>query len=130
MRGLLGGRPNIALLEPCGHSELVRRMRDSTLVLSDSGGMQEEAPALGVPLLILREKTERPEGIATGNMLLVGTDRDRIIDETRRLLGDPMAYAAMSRRALPYGDGRAAQRIAQIITERLGEGRERERRSA
>jgi len=130
MRGLVGGRPNIALLEPCSHRELVRRMRDSTLILSDSGGMQEEAPALGVPLLVLRAKTERPEGIATGNMLLVGTDRDRIVSETRRLLSDPFAYAAMSRRALPYGDGRASERIAEIMVQRLGEGRDRERRSA
>jgi UDP-N-acetylglucosamine 2-epimerase (non-hydrolysing) len=120
MRGLLDRRPNIALLEPCSHRELVRRMRDSDLILSDSGGMQEEAPALGVPLLVLRAKTERPEGIASGNMLLVGSDRARIVSEARRLLGDPLAHAAMSRRALPYGDGRASGRIADIVARRLG----------
>jgi UDP-N-acetylglucosamine 2-epimerase (non-hydrolysing) len=130
MRGLVGGRPNITLLEPCSHRELVRRMRDSDLILSDSGGMQEEAPALGVPLLVLRARTERPEGIATGNMLLVGTDRDRIVSETRRLLSDPLAHAAMSRRALPYGDGHASERIAEILAQRLAEGCERERRRA
>ena len=115
----LRGCPNLELLEPCSHRELVRRMRDSDLILSDSGGMQEEAPALGVPLLVLREKTERPEGIATGNMRLVGTCKDRITAETGRLLTDPAAYAAMSRPAHPYGDGNAAPRIASIIEEWL-----------
>ena len=94
-------------------------MRDSDLILSDSGGMQEEAPALGVPLLVLREKTERPEGIATGNMRLVGTSKERIVTEARRLLSDPCAYAAMSRPALPYGDGKAAPRIAALIEQWL-----------
>ena len=123
LNGALCGQPNVTLLAPCPHRELLRRMRDSDLVLSDSGGMQEEAPALGVPLLILRDKTERPEGIDTGNMRLVGTDKDRIVTEVRQLLGDPLAYAAMSRKALPYGDGRAAPRIAAIIKEWLS-GRE------
>jgi UDP-N-acetylglucosamine 2-epimerase (non-hydrolysing) len=117
---LLRGCHNVALLDPCGHRELVRRMRDSDLILSDSGGMQEEAPALGVPLLVLREKTERPEGIATGNMRLVGIRADRIVSEVRQLLSDSIAYAAMARRAFPYGDGRAAARIAAIIDQWLG----------
>jgi UDP-N-acetylglucosamine 2-epimerase (non-hydrolysing) len=90
-------------------------MRDADLVLSDSGGIQEEAPALGVALLVLRGKTERPEGIAAGNSRLVGTDRDRIVAEVRRLLDDPVALAAMSRPVLPFGDGRAGPRIASII---------------
>jgi UDP-N-acetylglucosamine 2-epimerase (non-hydrolysing) len=99
----------------------VERMSNADIILSDSGGMQEEAPSLGVPLLILRETTERPEGIASGNMRLVGTSTDRIIAEVQRLLGDPVAYAAMSRRAYPYGDGRAAPRIAAIIDKWLNE---------
>jgi UDP-N-acetylglucosamine 2-epimerase (non-hydrolysing) len=115
MRHLLDGVPGLRLLDPCGHEELLRRMRDADLVLSDSGGIQEEAPALGVPLLVLREKTERPEGIAAGSSLLVGTDKERIVTETRRLLGDPITRAAMSRPALPYGDGRSGPRIAAII---------------
>ena len=119
LRELLHRCPNISLLEPCSHRELLRRMRESDLILSDSGGMQEEAPALGVPLLVLREKTERPEGVATGSMRLVGTCKETIVAETRRLLSDPAAYAAMSRPAFPYGDGRAAQRIAAIIEEWL-----------
>ena len=95
-------------------------MRDSDLILSDSGGIQEEAPALGVPLLVLREKTERPEGIATGNMRLVGTCSDTIVREVWRLFSSPLAYAAMARAAFPYGDGRAAPRIAAIIDQWLG----------
>jgi UDP-N-acetylglucosamine 2-epimerase (non-hydrolysing) len=119
MRRLLGGVPGIALVPPCNHSELVRRMRDADLVLSDSGGIQEEAPALGVPLLVLREKTERPEGLAAGNARLVGTSTQRIIEEARRLLADPVERAALGRRSFPYGDGHAAPRIAEIIEEWL-----------
>jgi UDP-N-acetylglucosamine 2-epimerase (non-hydrolysing) len=119
LRELLHRCPNTSLLEPCSHRELLRRMRESDLILSDSGGMQEEAPALGVPLLVLREKTERPEGVATGNMRLVGTCKETIVAETLRLLSDPIAYRAMSRSAFPYGDGEAAPRIAAIIEEWL-----------
>ena len=117
MRVLLAAAHRIALLAPCGHRELIQRMRDADLILSDSGGIQEEAPALGVPLLVLRDKTERPEGIAAGTSLLVGTDRSRIVAEARRLLGDPAARAAMSRRVYPFGDGQAAKRIAAIIAD-------------
>ena len=119
LRELLHGCPNVSLLAPCSHRVLLRRMRDADLILSDSGGMQEEAPALGVPLLVLREKTERPEGIATGNMRLVGTCKETIVAETRRLLANPSAYAAMSRPAFPYGDGNAALRIAVVIEQWL-----------
>lgn len=119
MREMLAGTGGIELLEPISHAELVRRMRDCDLILSDSGGIQEEAPALGTPLLVLRANTERPEGLASGNMLLVGTDRDAIFAEVCRLARDPLARAAMSRRALPYGDGHAAPRIAAIIDDWL-----------
>jgi UDP-N-acetylglucosamine 2-epimerase (non-hydrolysing) len=119
MRSRLATTRNVALFDPCSHWELVRRMRDADLILSDSGGIQEEAPALGTPLLVLREKTERPEGIATGNMRLVGTSTRAISTEARRLLQDPVALAAMSRRSFPYGDGQAAPRIATIIEEWL-----------
>lgn len=115
MRSLLAAEPNIRLLEPCSHNQLLQHMRSADLVLSDSGGMQEEAPALGVPLLVLREKTERPEGVAAGNAILVGTSTDPIVKVSRGLLGDPAALAAMSRRSLPYGDGKAAPRIAAAI---------------
>ena len=130
MRDLLGRARGIALIPPCGHGELVARMRDCDLILSDSGGIQEEAPALGTPLLVLREKTERPEGIAAGNARLVGTDATRIVEEARRLLADPLALAAMSRRAFPFGDGRAAPRIAAIVEEWLERRATRNRRLA
>ena len=119
MGGLLGDVNRLSLLAPCGHGELLRRMRDADLVLSDSGGIQEEAPVLGVPLLVLRDKTERPEGIANGSARLVGTSTERILAEARALLSDPAARAAMSRPSFPYGDGRAAPRIAGIIEEWL-----------
>jgi UDP-N-acetylglucosamine 2-epimerase (non-hydrolysing) len=112
---LLDGRSGISLIAPSGHAHLLQRIRDADLVLSDSGGIQEEAPALGTPLLILRDKTERPEAIASGNALLVGTSAKAIVAQTRRLLGDPTARAAMSLRAFPFGDGRAAPRIAAVI---------------
>jgi UDP-N-acetylglucosamine 2-epimerase (non-hydrolysing) len=121
MRRLLNGAPGIELAPPCGHEDLLRRMRDADLVLSDSGGIQEEAPALGVPLLILRDKTERPEGIAAGTSRLVGTDRSRIVEEARRILSDPKEHAMMTRKVFPFGDGRAAPRIAEIIDRWLQE---------
>jgi UDP-N-acetylglucosamine 2-epimerase (non-hydrolysing) len=117
IRELLGATPGISLVQPSTHRELVERMRDSDLVLSDSGGLQEEAPALGVPLLVLRDKTERPEGLEDGSALLVGTSAERIVAVASQLLDDPIARAAMSRRSFPYGDGRAAGRIAAIITD-------------
>ena len=121
MRSLLGGAGGITLLDPCGHEDLLRRMRDATIGLSDSGGIQEEAPALGVPLLVLRDKTERPEGIAAGTTLMVGTDPKRIVAEVQRLLDDPAALARMSRPVFPFGDGRSAIRIASIIARWLDE---------
>lgn len=119
MRSRLSGAANVSLIPPCGHEELLKLMRDAALVLSDSGGIQEEAPALGVALLVLRDKTERPEAIAAGNARLVGTDRQRIVGEVQRLLSDPVALAAMSRRSFPFGDGQAGPRIAGIIEEWL-----------
>ena len=118
MRQLLSRQRGIRLLDPLTHRQMIEAMMAADIILSDSGGMQEEAPALGVPLLVLREKTERPEGIASGNMLLVGTSRERIVANVERLL-DPGARAAMSRRAFPYGDGYAAERIAGHIRDFL-----------
>lgn len=122
MRDLLGGTAGVALLDPCSHGAMLHEMRSADLVLSDSGGMQEEAPVLGVPLLVLRAKTERPESVAGGHAQLVGTDPARIVAEVRRLLADPVALAAMSRRGFPYGDGRASARIAALVEQWL-EGR-------
>lgn len=119
MRGLLARVRGVTLIDPCGHEELLRRMRDADLVLSDSGGIQEEAPALGVPLLVLRDKTERPEGISAGTSRLVGTDQKRILAEAQHILANPVELAAMSKRSLPFGDGRAAERIAAAIDDWL-----------
>lgn len=105
----------IQMLEPCSHLEMLQHMRDSDLILSDSGGMQEEAPTLGVPLLVLRDRTERPEGIASGNMLLVGRAAETIRETVIRLLEDDAALEAMRKPALPYGDGHASERIALAI---------------
>ena len=116
IRQLLDSTGGISLIAPCSHSELVRRMCDAELVLSDSGGIQEEASALGAPLLILREKTERPECLASGNARLVGTSTERIVAEVRRLLENPFERLAMARTAFPFGDGHAGPRIAGIIT--------------
>jgi UDP-N-acetylglucosamine 2-epimerase (non-hydrolysing) len=109
---LLGGHRLIRLMLPMSHSAMVEAMRRADLVLSDSGGMQEEAPALGVPLLVLREKTERPEALAGGTALLVGTDAERIVATVTRLRRHRLDLAAMSRPCLPFGDGRASPRIA------------------
>ena len=119
MREALGGSANVHLLDPCGHRELIQHMRAADLILSDSGGIQEEAPALGIPLLVLRDKTERPEGVADGSAILVGTSSVRIVAEARRLSQDATAVDQMCERSFPYGDGKAAPRIAQIIQEWL-----------
>lgn len=125
MRQLLKSAPGLELRPPCGHREMLQAMGEADLILSDSGGMQEEAPLLGVPLLVLREHTERPEAIASGNIELVGIDPQRIVAAVRRLLSDPPRLARMSRPSLPYGDGRAAERIADIIAEQAGIARRR-----
>ena len=122
MRRLLGRCPNVTLRDPCGHVEMLQLMRGSDLILSDSGGVQEEAPALGVPLLVLRDRTERPEGIATGNALLVGRNPQNILSVAERLLNDDDALASMSKPRFPYGDGRAARRIAAAIEDWLVNG--------
>ena len=110
--GLLGNQHGIRLVPPLSHAATITAMRNADLVLSDSGGMQEEAPALGVPLLILREKTERPEALATGSAELVGTDPGRIIAAVERLRRDRTSLKVMARPALPFGDGHSAPRIA------------------
>ncbi|GAA4003726.1 non-hydrolyzing UDP-N-acetylglucosamine 2-epimerase [Sphingomonas humi] len=122
-RLLLGGHPRIRLLQPMEHHAMVAAIRTAHILLSDSGGIQEEAPALGVPLLVLRSTTERPEGIASGNSLLVGNDRYDIVDNVRRLLDDPSAYRAMAVPALPFGDGKAAPRIAELCGQWLARQR-------
>ncbi len=120
-RELLGELANVELHPPFDYLELVRQLRASRLVLTDSGGIQEEAPTFGKPVLVLRDTTERPEGIEAGVARLVGTERGRIVAETRRLLTEPAAYEAMAKAINPYGDGRAAERIAAIVCGRRAE---------
>ena len=115
MKAELAGLDNVALLEPLDYPQFARLLDISHMMLTDSGGVQEEAPALGKPVLVMRETTERPEGIAAGTARLVGTDADRIVRETNRLLDDPAAYAAMAQAHNPFGDGHAAERIADLL---------------
>jgi UDP-N-acetylglucosamine 2-epimerase (non-hydrolysing) len=115
----LEGVPGIHLVGPVSYGDLLRLMRACYLVLTDSGGMQEEAPSFHKPVLVLREVTERPEVIEAGAGKLVGTDSGRIADEVARLLNDPSAYEAMAKAENPFGDGRAAERIVSILGGRL-----------
>ncbi|MFC0396824.1 non-hydrolyzing UDP-N-acetylglucosamine 2-epimerase [Paraburkholderia rhizosphaerae] len=112
---LLGGIANVHLIEPLQYLPFVRLMDRADLILTDSGGVQEEAPSLGKPVLVMRDTTERQEAVDAGVVRLVGTDADTIVAGVAALLDDPHAYAAMTRIANPYGDGRAAQRIADAL---------------
>jgi UDP-N-acetylglucosamine 2-epimerase (non-hydrolysing) len=105
----------VTLLPPLDYQSLVHIMRRCRLILTDSGGIQEEAPSLGVPVLVLRDKTERPEAVDAGAARLVGNEPGRIVAEAVRLLDDPDAFAAMAQAINPYGDGRAAHRIADLL---------------
>ena len=115
MEPILGNLANVALIDPLDYPHFVRLLGMSSLVLTDSGGVQEEAPSLGKPVLVMRETTERPEGIEAGTARLVGTDKNRIVSEIFSLLDDESAYNAMARAHNPFGDGRAAERIAEIV---------------
>ncbi|HEY4202429.1 MAG TPA: UDP-N-acetylglucosamine 2-epimerase (non-hydrolyzing) [Devosiaceae bacterium] len=111
----LGGVPNIHLVDPQDYLPFLYLQKRSHLVLTDSGGVQEEAPSLGKPVLVMRENTERPEGVAAGTARLVGTDVDKILLNANRLLDDPAAYRGMAERHNPYGDGRASARIVEEL---------------
>ena len=119
MDAILGDRPNVARIAPLDYPGFVAALAACDLVLSDSGGVQEEAPALGKPVLVMRETTERPEGVAAGTARLVGTDEERIVSEVFTLLDDSDAHAAMARAHNPFGDGHAAGRIAGVIADAL-----------
>lgn len=112
---LLENAPGVKLLPPVDYLTLVHLMRRSRLILTDSGGIQEEAPTFGVPVLVLRETTERPEAVAAGTARVVGTETENILNEAIRLLDDPGAYAAMSQATNPFGDGQASRRIADVL---------------
>lgn len=118
----LDALPNVVVREPLGYAAFARMLRRCDLVLTDSGGLQEEGPALGKPVLVMRDRTERPEAVEAGGVTLVGTDVDRIVGGVRTLLHDPEAYAAMAVQRFVYGDGRAASRSVQAIHHLLGRG--------
>ena len=121
----LSGVDRIHLIEPMEYEPFANLMHHSCLVLTDSGGIQEEAPSLGKPVLVLRNTTERPEAVEAGTVRLIGTDRDRVYEETKRLLTDKAAYDAMSNAVNPYGDGQASRRIVQAILYTFGNSTEK-----
>ena len=120
LQALLGQHPRVVLTEPLDYDRLVAAMKGCALLLTDSGGLQEEAPALGKPVLVLRRTTERPEAVEAGTARLVGTDPAEIFSEASRLLEDSEAYAAMSRAINPFGDGQASSRILDLSRQLLG----------
>lgn len=119
---VLAGDSRFTLIDPLDYGDMANLMSRSYLVLTDSGGIQEEAPSLGVPVLVLREKTERPEAVAAGTVKLVGTSAGRIAEEGAILLNDKRAYDKMARAVNPYGDGSASRRITEVLLFRFGRG--------
>ena len=120
MDGALAGLENVAMIEPLDYPHFARLLGLAEIMLTDSGGVQEEAPALGKPVLVMRETTERPEGVSAGTARLVGTDTGRIVTEIFTLLDDKAAYEAMARAHNPFGDGTAALKIAEILGNEIG----------
>lgn len=120
---MLSGLSNVRLTGPLDYVTFVHLLKQSFLVLTDSGGVQEEAPSFGIPVLVLRDVTERPENIENGAAKLVGCNRLRIVDETRSLMDNPLRYNAMSKAVYPYGDGRAGKRIVSVLMDRPLQGR-------
>lgn len=116
---ILSGMDNILLIDPLAYPAFIWLMEKSYLLITDSGGVQEEAPSLGKPVLVMRDTTERPEAVTAGTVILVGTDKNKIISEASRLLNDEKAYQAMTKVHNPYGDGKASERIVQFIQEQI-----------
>ena len=112
---ILNGVEGVTLLPPLDYLPLVHLMKRSTLILTDSGGLQEEAPSFGVPVLVMRETTERPEGVEAGTLRLVGTETSHIVQEAKRLVDDESEYAKMAKASNPYGDGHAAELIVEAL---------------
>jgi UDP-N-acetylglucosamine 2-epimerase (non-hydrolysing) len=119
LESTLGGHSRIDLIEPPAYESFVKLMERSTWILTDSGGVQEEAPSFGKPLLVLRETTERPEGVDAGCAKLIGTSGQAILENGRRLMADDAFFDSMSEVKNPYGDGQASQRICEIIAKHL-----------
>src|SRR6478752_8724181 len=119
---LLGGHPRIRLIDPLDYEPFVFLMERSYIIITDSGGVQEEAPSLGKPVLVMRDTTERPEAVDSGTVRLVGTGRAQVLAATLQLLEDPEAYRTMAMSTNPYGDGHAAERAVAAIAHLLGVG--------
>jgi UDP-N-acetylglucosamine 2-epimerase (non-hydrolysing) len=117
LRPMLASHPRVSLVEPLGYEPFILAMDRATIILSDSGGIQEEAPALGKPVLVLRNTTERPEAVEAGTARLVGTEVPAIVSACERLLTDPCAYQAMAQARNPFGDGHASERILDVLFE-------------
>jgi len=117
VRDILGAQENITLLPPLDYLDMVQLMKRSKIILTDSGGLQEEAPGLGIPVLVLRDVTERPEGLETGNIRLTGTDAQVIFEQARHLLTNRQDWESMAKAVNPYGDGKAARRIVDLLIE-------------
>jgi len=117
---VLGGLDRVHLIEPMDYDPFVNLMQKCCMVLTDSGGMQEEAPSMGKPVLVLRNTTERPEAVEAGTVVLVGTEKEAVLAETSKLLNNPDHYRRMSEAANPYGDGKASGRIARALLYRYG----------
>lgn len=120
MEAALAGLPNVALIEPLDYPSFARLLGIAEIMLTDSGGVQEEAPALGKPVLVMRETTERPEGVTAGTAKLVGTDAANIVTEISTLLDDKAAYEKMARAHNPFGDGHSARRIVELLADEIG----------
>ena len=116
---ILKDLPRLTLLPPLDYRPMVHLMKNATLILTDSGGLQEEAPSFGIPVLVMRETTERPEGVDAGTLKLVGTNTRRIVEEATRLLENQIEYAKMAKASNPYGDGHTAERIVEALLKRI-----------
>jgi len=119
VRSLLGGIPNVVLTDPLDYMGMQQALADAWVLLTDSGGLQEEAPTFGVPVLVLRDETERPEAVEAGCALLIGSSYDAIVAQVTRLLADPVAHRKMTQVQSPFGDGHACQRIASVLARRF-----------
>jgi len=120
VRRILGDCPRVHLLDPLGYADFANLMARSHMILSDSGGIQEEAPSLGRPVLVLRNVTERPEAVAAGTVKVVGTDKEKVVSVTKELLTNEQVYGCMAQAANPYGDGQAARRIVSGLKYHFG----------
>lgn len=122
IRPAVEGFENVLLVEPLGYAEFTAVLELADIILTDSGGVQEEAPSLGKPVLVMRENTERPEAVTAGTVKLIGTERARLVDEVSHLLDSTTAYSAMANAVNPYGDGRSAERVVEAIRWKFAEG--------